>query len=139
MPLVTIVSAPSWGRPSGYTTALDEQRLLKRMAHELPHAFTLNERKLGLDMGTPPEAVQIRFEQFGQEDVNCPDIWMLVQLTEPPPGEDLQLQARETLEEILEGFVAELKHRAEPTRALDVFWGPGRGYIRGPNSQTIHW
>ena len=123
MPLVRMTHAPYVGPGCG------SEGRNKKLAHALPELFVQNSRKLGLDEDTPATAVQVTHHEFTVDDVNTPELWLEICFTEEPPSKTRQMAVRNYLERILSDWFDQ-NQLSQPDIAVDIFWGPGRGFYR---------
>lgn len=142
MPVIEIVCSADFFPPDDVATLTraisPQQDLVIQMTRCLPFDILGYSSPLQLEEDTPEEGVTVLLRRFHAYDVNVPDLWFIVQFSEAAPNDEDQVVIREVLKELFEGY---LFHKVEPTtkRALDIFWGPSRGYIAGMTPTPIKW
>ena len=103
-------------------------------ASELPDLLVGSAASLGLDPKTRPEGIQVMVHAFGPYDVNVPNIWVKIQLSDDrsvAPGE--QRRIRDRLYDLLVGWFT-IQEYAPGDFVMDLMWGPptnGRGTVGG--------
>jgi len=144
MPLVTMKCREKW---YPQTSA----GLIYEMAEALPLLLTRDGHELLLDEGTPPDAVQVDFQQFDELSINIPDLWILILFTEDAATHTAQ-QLEEVRDHIVKRITGWMRNRRvgrfaighkfdnEPVIALDIFWGPGHGCMMDRRGDiTLSW
>jgi hypothetical protein len=141
MPLVWISCRDPWyptpapARPAPGTPAAT----VLALGDALPALFTHDTDALRLDAGTPPEAVQVDYRRSHPRAVNHPDVWLLVVLTESGLALAERTGVRDRLRDRIVEWVAD--HAASrPVLTVDVFWGPGHGFmLDAAGRTTLDW
>lgn len=134
MPLIDVMTNPKFvcSRADGLQGAVATTRFIReQFGLELPAVFAQNSSAFG--MGPTLEAgVQVRFHEYGPEDINTADLWVLVQLSEEPPCAFVRRSIRNAIYTVLLDTLRRLDIQV-PSFVLDVFWGPssGRGIVSG--------
>jgi hypothetical protein len=151
MPLVTITCSEGFypvdrnpiSGSTGVMPSTGEEGVID-LAQVLPRLIAESATALGLDPDNTPEGgVQVDIKKFHGYAVNTVDLWICVQFTEPYPGKDVAIAAREAfidmLAEQLRNRLA--RHQIAFSCAIDMFWGPGHGCIvpSSPDRDEIHW
>ena len=135
MPLVTVTcSKPYYPNETTERTASPSQIATFDLVTNLPRLIVEQSYALGLEAGTPAEAVQVDVKQFHPLSVNSVDIWMHVQFSESFPD---NTNARDALISVLTTWFQE--QETELNWALDMFWGPGQGMYLFTNGDTMTW
>lgn len=146
MPLITITCHRDWYPADNPVADTPYQRSTMQFAEELPGLFSDNAKELGMD-DCPHSGVQVNFELFHRQALNAPlGIWVKVEMTEVPerninvrdvngvgfiiPVRDEVAETEITgkLMELMVPLLAEIS--GEPQYAVDVFWGPGHGWLK---------
>lgn len=135
MPLVTLTcSKPYYPSEASQPPYRGREQITATLASDLPRLIIECSDALGLEPGTPAEAVQVDIKQFHPLSVNAVDVWVHVQLSE---NYSRATKARDALISILEDYFKE--NRSEPNWALDMFWGPGHGKYSFRSGETMTW
>jgi hypothetical protein len=102
-------------------------------SQEFPGLLVKHGEELGLDPDTTPaEGIQVMNHNYGDYDVNIPDLWIKVQFGERRPNKAKRIQIRDTLYDLIVEWFAERGMILE-NFVMDLFWGPtnGRGTVDG--------
>jgi hypothetical protein len=139
MPRIDIYCRSEFNPPDAHGSACDEkQELVDRMAESLPAIVIARRKKLGLEKGTPEEAVQVRLHRLRRFDRNVPDIGIEFVFTEKPPSKKKRKAIAKALKDLFEEYYGD----RDITRSLDIEWGPQHGYIaryEGFELKTTTW
>jgi hypothetical protein len=139
MPLVDITIMPGYRiqlvkmRDKVFAAAEITHKLVCcHFARALPDILVKNARILKLDPRTPPEGIQVQSHEFGKFDVNVPNVWIKVQLSENQPDEIECFRIRDELYRILVEWFTDQDYTPEDF-VLDLLWGPtnGKGVVKG--------
>lgn len=142
MPLITITCSSYWYPTDDYRLEGTKwQQITDAFGCALPDIIAKDGDKLGLDPDTPPGAVQVNYELFHPRAVNVPDIWIKVELTEVVEDEATRKLIRDELKRRIESWFTSREELILPSDlALDIFWGPGHGYVIGfSNGAAFDW
>jgi hypothetical protein len=135
MPLVTVTAKAEYFPAATPEDDTERQALTAKFGADLPDIMKACGEQLGLGDKTPKEAVQVDYQLYHPRVVNGVDLWVCVLFTEEPPSEERQLEIRKVFITIMRTFLA--AHAKEcPSVAVDIFWGPGRGFFL-MNTQTV--
>lgn len=137
MPLVSMKCNKKWYPVDRFNSRMFE------LARALPILLTENGEEILLTPGTPPDAVQVEVEKFGDFTINTPGVWIRVIFTEDPSDDpDSLLEAATSkIAELIKQWFDELDELRgskldRPEIALDVFWGPGHGCMMDWKGET---
>ncbi len=140
MPLITITCSRGWYPAEYRHEGTMQQEFTSEFGQDLPELIAKEgELLLGLDPGTTSDGVQVNYELFHPRAVNAPDgIWMKIEFTEGPPadeaaGEEIRNELRRRIEGWFTSHLNEFQLPWPPDFALDLFWGPGHGYVNFAN------
>ena len=104
------------------------------LAQAMPKLLTDNGDESLLDPETTPGDVQVIYDEFPENSINIPDLWLHIRFTEDPRNHsELELQEVRTkvfdrIDDWINDFQERTKHvYARPWITLDIFWGPGHG------------
>lgn len=141
MPLIEVTTRRDLTLPffSGQDASKAAQNFIRRsFGARLPFLFALNWAKFGMDESIPEAGVQVQFHEYGKDDINTADLWIVVRLSEAPPAsKDERVAIRSAIFTTLTDALRELDIEI-PSVVLDVFWGPtsGQGIVHGT---AIEW
>ncbi|MFZ3009991.1 MAG: hypothetical protein WA030_03170 [Candidatus Microsaccharimonas sp.] len=139
MPLIDITMKP------GYRMRLKKTRgvvsatpnvtrimIKQHFSQALPELLVANVAKLGLDLDTPSEGIQVMNHNYGDYDVNVANVWIKFQFSEPQPELGERLRIRNQLYALIMGWF-EFKELIPEDFIMDILWGPtnGKGVIDG--------
>lgn len=131
MPLITVTTTARWQEPGS---------VVFRLCKALPRLLIERRKELHLDPDTPLEGVQVRLEQFGPHDINVPEIGVMTVFTEAAPRSRLvREEIRQDIEEIIIDFLKPELLADIPDLDVDVFWGPGAGFMIRRGSVALRW
>jgi hypothetical protein len=142
MPIIGVVCSADYFPPDDPTILSRElnqrQALVVEIARRLPFDIVAHSTGLRLTEDTPEEGVRVLLRRSHTFDMNVSDVWFIVIFSEKAPDDEAQLEVRNTLEEVLEGYFF---HRVHPASkwSLDIFWGQSRGCIVGLTPDLIRW
>ncbi|HEY5695277.1 MAG TPA: hypothetical protein VIQ80_00405 [Candidatus Saccharimonadales bacterium] len=111
--------------------------LRRTLGPQLPKLFASNSAAFGMG-DTPESGVQVTFREFSPDDINTPDLWVKVQLSEEPPEAAEQARIRGAIFDALVGLMHGHNLRAPDNFVLDVLWGPTSG-CGSVNGVFIEW
>lgn len=113
--------------PSGDASLLNhQQRAVVELAKELPVVIAANADAFCLPPNAPSEVTQVELAQFGDYDVNVPDVWVFMLQTEELPVER-RIAQRDLMKYHLGAWRTRLGLNISV--ALDIFFGPGHGWL----------
>jgi hypothetical protein len=122
VPLITVTTTQEWHPTDKPQDDSHKQMATAQLGQDLPNMFFEEQGKLGLDAGTPSEAVQVDFRLYHSRVVNGVDIWMVVQFTETGYDKVARISIKETLKDLIINWFS--AHNIDiPNFALDMFWG----------------
>lgn len=141
MPLIEVTTRPGLTLPcfTGTGAARATRTFIRgSFGARLPFLFALNWEEFGMEERIPEAGVQVRFHEYGQDDINTADLWVVVCLSEDPPKDkNARIAIRNAIFTTITDALRELDMEI-PSVVLDVFWGPtsGCGVVRGT---VIEW
>jgi hypothetical protein len=143
MPLVTLTCSSDWYPTAERYSDSRYRDAAVYFGESLPDLIAKDGDKLGLDPGTPADAVQVNYELFHPRAINAPDgIWMKIEFTEVVESGTKRMNIRDELRRRIEGWFSDHLEELEllwpPDFALDIFWGPGHGYFNFGNGTVAH-
>lgn len=139
MPLIDVTTRPDWALELSDAFDIkydpEETRELIRygLCPQLPRILVSKREKLGMDLDTPENGVQIQFHDFGPDDINVPQLWIKVQFSEDAPERCARTSVRDELFKIVTDLFHLQGMKMPDEFMLDVFWGPthGCGMVNG--------
>ena len=139
MPLIKLKHRPGFRFPgvSGRMGPEAARTFLRQdFGRALPAFFARYGAEFGIDV-VPEAGVQVECDTFGEDDINVPDLWLDIRLSEEPPGEQERIRIRRTMYAALTRLLRELGKEV-PDFVIDVSWGPssGQGTVDG---ELIEW
>lgn len=129
MPLITITTSLAYFPSSRPADDTELQSLTAKLGEALPALIVDHAVRLHLDTDTPQVGVQVDYQAFHPRAVNVPDIGICLTFTETAPAETTQAKVREAFEDILMQYLHS-QPGPTPDIAVDIFWGPGRGFLQ---------
>ncbi len=129
MPLVTITTTPMY-HPRAYSnkgSAL--QRRIGNFGRALPGLFIANKEELHLDADTPEAGVQVSHKQTHGQDVNAPDVWIVIQFSELPLTDMQTAKVIRLLKKLIASHLNMGNPNANIDIAVDCIWGPTHGFF----------
>lgn len=133
MPLVTITCNEDWFPTKDRAESAPLAVLL--LAKQLPHLMTTKLSRWLKD--TPPEAVQVNFDEFHYFAVNTPELWFHVWFTEDSWSEAERFVLTDSFTAMLAVWFFE--QWWNPRWKLDLFYGPGNGVVVSNGRPVITW
>lgn len=144
MPLIDVTMRPGYqlllDKVQGIVLASSDvtRTMVKHhLARALPDLVVANSADLGLEPGTPADAVQVTNHDYGPDDANIVDIWIKVLLTEDPPERWRRQQISTKLYDVIFGWFA-LQELLPHDIFIDVLWVPASG-IGSINGKAIRY
>jgi hypothetical protein len=136
MPLIDVTVSPAYVSSrveGGGAAAFSRQFIRKEFGLQLPELFARSCERFGMGPGLSSNDVQVQFHDFGEDDLNTPDLWVKVQLGEKPPAVDDRRMVRNAIYNELVRALRTLGTEPPANFVLDVLWGPtsGRGTVNG--------
>jgi len=107
-------------------------------ARALPRLFVSNKEALDLDPDTPEKGVQVTHRQFHAQDVNTPDMWVLIFFNEEGLTKDEQKEVTAKIDEIISIWFDENNQAAPYDLAVDCLWGTNHGFLY-MGTEVIRW
>lgn len=132
MPLIQITTIPRlhpWSTSRGNSGNTAAQQMTIDLGKALPGLLVGKAKKLRLEKGTPEVAVQVTHRKFHGQDVNTPDMWLVVQFSEDGLDEVQRTKVVSNLKKILIGWFKDNGHAVPENIACDCFWGPTHGFL----------
>ncbi|MEO5949853.1 MAG: hypothetical protein ABIQ04_00220 [Candidatus Saccharimonadales bacterium] len=138
MPLIDVTLKPgselvlvSWGKTCSQPVI---NRFIRTIfGPSLPPLFVANSEALGMEDGTPEDAIQVQFHDFGKDDINVANFWVKVQFSETAPEESSREKIVNSIYSLIHGVFHGEGFEMFSSFVLDVLWGPtsGCGYVNG--------
>ncbi len=123
-----------------YTPSAEQGATIK-LAQAMPGLIGKNAKELGLDPNrTPQWGVQVDIQKFHSAAMNAVDLWIHIQFAEDYPIGGVESlsghEVRDRFMRLLNERMAKLDLSGFDV-AVDLFWGPGRGYILSGSRHQI--
>lgn len=79
--------------------------------------------------------MQVQFHDFGEDDINVPDVWIKVQFSEEQHDQTAQMMIRTAVRETLEDLFNEYEVSVPANFAVDLLWVTTHGFgnVNGVN------
>jgi hypothetical protein len=141
MPLIDVVVDPTCVLPrlgDEQASKTTRQFIRTDFGPKIPGVFARNWAEFGIPVSIPETGVQVRHDDFDVNDVNTPELWIKVQLSEEPPDDPTRKAIRNAIYEALVALIRELGTELPANFVLDVLWGPTSG-CGTVNGETIEW
>ena len=135
MPLIQITSQHRYYPAAQRGSGTISQMLTADLARALPELFVSKSDKLHMEPGTLEAGVQVTHQKFHGQDVNTPDIWVLVQFSESGLTKKQQLKAKSQVKKLLTTWLGD---NMPENFAVDCFWGPSHGFLN-IGGKIIEW
>ena len=140
MPLVTLKCQEKWYPTGPHGVAYE-------LGEFMPILLVRNGDKLLLDPDTDPQDVQVDFQRFDKLSINTVDMWILIVFTEDVTDytlqvlDDIRLELERRISDWFRNYEGLPQEDPEapiyPTIAVDIFWGPGKGFLMNGHGKVI--
>lgn len=132
MPLIDVTVRPGYSFPElsnrQQQPAATRDFVRTVLGPMLPGLFIEYREALGLDDTMPLEAVQVQFHDFGEDDINIPDIWIKIQFSEEQLDQSTRMIVRSAVRDMLDDLFTEYGVSVPANFAVDLLWASTHGF-----------
>ena len=142
LPLIDITLRPGFSLllagEGRYTPAETRFVVRELIGPTLPMLFVMNCHEFGMNSETPEAAVQVRFHDYGKDDVNIADLWIVVRFGEEAPARLRRIEIRDAVCKTIIDLIASHGAKVPDNFMIDLFWGPTHA-CGTVNGTMINW